>query len=189
MCLSSACTLVWERFFINKQKILSFFLQFFSTGISRISSILYNIKAILLKVKVKEVFSSRMERSVSLLATFYFACQFCIHVLGITSNSILISKWHVFFVIFVCLPHTFLSLEKKSDVKHRNLLSWPNFVLCDVPFWNIVMLCTFGSPVFVLLKTNCATVKTYQRQENLFIIIMVLKHCPRRSLKLIAFCS
>ena len=32
--------------------------------------------------------------------------------------------------LFVCLPHTLLGLEKRSDAKHRNLLSWPNNVYC-----------------------------------------------------------
>ena len=60
----------------------------------------------------------------------YFTCQLCILV--ITPKSILILKWHYrkcilfYFVIFVCWPHTLLSLEKKSDVKHRNLLPWSN---------------------------------------------------------------
>ena len=36
----------------------------------------------------------------------------------------------VYFVIFVCLPHTLLPLEKKSDVKHRNVLSWPYMKHC-----------------------------------------------------------
>ena len=43
------------------------------------------ISAILLKVKVKEVFSHRKQRSESLWATLYFTCQFSI--LEITPNS------------------------------------------------------------------------------------------------------
>ena len=67
----------------------------------------YIISAMLLKVKVKEVFSYRKETSESIWSTLYFACQFCI--LEIKPNSNLILKWHrkcfcfILLFLFVCL--------------------------------------------------------------------------------------
>ena len=57
-----------------------------------------------------------------------------------------------YFVIFVCLPHTLLSLEKKSEVKHRNLLSWPNtkdIVCCKITFFEVF---NFHSYLYYILS-------------------------------------
>ena len=91
----------------TNKKHLSFFLPFFN-----FKNFQHIISAILLNVKAKEVFSSRKDLSESLWAT-------------------LILKWHrkYFFVLFYYFLFVFLipsSVWKtKSDVKHRNLLSWP----------------------------------------------------------------
>ena len=83
------------------------YLSFLTTILFNSWNILYIISVLLIQIEVKDIFEFKRNDISHFLAPLYFSCQ--LHILEITSDVILVLKWHwksilFYFVIFVCLP-------------------------------------------------------------------------------------